>query len=418
MLHSMDRPIDPAVARRLKIRRLSLPALVALVALGLLALTISWLRPSLSRDRVRTAVVERGEVTATLDASGLVVPQSEQVFAAPLATRIVRVLKTPGTQVAAGDTILLLDQQDAGRDVARLREQIALKANARKQTMLELARSRNDLSTRRDIKALELESAQFELERNRKMLERGLIIKDDVRKSETGVERATIELRQLDTLLANAQEDLETRVEGLALEIKILEKDLEVALERLRRTAVTSDRAGMITWVATQEGTAVASGEPVARVSDLTSYRVEATLSDVLARRLTVGLPAVVKTGDTLLAGRVQKILPTVQNGIVTFEVTLDVPNHPVLRPNLRVDVHAVTELRPQTLRLRRGPLLNVDGRDAVFVIRGDEAVRTPVTVGLSNFELYEITDGLAEGDEVIISDMTEYRNSEEVELK
>jgi HlyD family secretion protein len=418
MMHSMDRPIDPAVTRRLTIRRLSVPTIAVLVAVGLIALVISWLRPSVPRDRVRTAMVERGEVSATLDASGLVVPQSEQVFTAPLATRIITVNKRSGSQVAAGDTIVVLDNKDAAREVGRFREQIALKANARKQTTLELARSHNDLIAQRDIKALELESAQFELERNRKMFERGLIIKDDVRKSETGVERAQIELKHLDTLLANSQEDLATRVEGLALEIKILQQDLEVATERLKRTTVTADKPGIVTWVATQEGTAVADGEPVARVSDLTAYRVDATLSDVLARRLTVGLPAIVKTGDTLLTGTVNKVLPTVQNGIVTFEVTLDLPNHPVLRPNLRVDVHAVTEQHPATLRLRRGPLLSVDGHDAVFVIRGGQAVRTPVTVGLSSFELYEITEGLAEGDEVIISDMSEFRNAEEVKLK
>ena len=82
------------------------------------------------------------------------------------------------------------------------------------------------------------------------------------------------------------------------------------------------------------------------------------------------------------------------------------------------MDVHAVTEQRTDALCLRRGPLLNVDGRDHVFVVRGDKAVRTPVTIGLSNFELYEITDGLAEGDEVIISDMSDYRNSKEVKLR
>lgn len=417
-MDAMDRPLDSAVQRRIRIRRLRLPAFALIAAIGVIALAISWMRPSLQRDRLRTAVVEKGEVAATLDASGLVVPQSEQVFTAPVATRVVHVYRTPGASVAAGDTILVLDEKDAARDAAKLKEQIALKVNARKQATLELARSRNDLSAQRDIKALELESAQFELDRNRKMFERGLIIKDDVRKSEAGVERAQIELRHLDTLLANSREDLEARTEGLALEIKILDQDFEVARERLRRTSVTAERAGIVTWVSAQEGVAVAEGEPVARVSDLTAYRVEATISDVLARRLTVGLPAMVKSGDTLLTGRVSKVLPTVQNGIVTFEVMLEQPNHPVLRPNLRVDVHAVTELRPLTLRLRRGPLLNLNGHDAVFVIHGNEAVRTPVTVGLSNFELYEITEGLSEGDLVIISDMSEYRNAEEVQLK
>jgi HlyD family secretion protein len=335
-----------------------------------------------------------------------------------MASRVVSILKTPGSEVSPGEPIVLLDDKDARRDVSRLEEQIALKENTRRQTELELARTRNDLTAQREVKALELESFRYELARNRLMFEKKLIIQDDVRKSETDVARANIELRHLDTLLANAQEDLATRVEGLALEIAILEKDLERARERLERTSVTSDRAGIVTWVATSEGVAASEGETVARVADLSAYRVDAVLSDVLARRLTVGLPAVVRSGDTRLPGRVHKILPTVQNGIVTFEVVLDEPNHPVLRPNLRVDVHSVTEQRTDTLRLRRGPLLNVDGRDWVFVVRDEQAIRTPVTIGLSNFEYYEITGGLAEGDEVIISDMSDYRNAKEVKLR
>ena len=263
-----------------------------------------------------------------------------------------------------------------------------------------------------------LESFKYELERNRRMFKEKLAAQDEVRKSETMVARTEIELAHLDTLLSNAEEDLANRVEGLALEISILANDLERARERLDRTSVTSDRAGIVTWVVAGEGAAAAAGETVARVADLSAYRVDAVLSDVLARRLTVGLPAVVRSGETRLPGRVHKILPTVRDGIVTFEVRLDQPDHAILRPNLRVDVHAVTELRTDTLRLRRGPLLNVDGEDCVFVIRGARAVRTPVTIGLSNFEYYEITGGLAEGDEVVISDMSDYRKAGEVKLR
>jgi HlyD family secretion protein len=417
-MERMDRPIDPALQRRRKIRRLIVPSAVIAAVLILVTLVTGWLRPSVRRDRVRTATVARDEVSATLDASGLVAPRFEQILTAPLATRVVSILETSGSEVAPGEPIVLLDDKDARRDVSRLEEQIALKENARRQTDLELARTGNDLTAQRDVKALELASFQYEVERNRRMLDEGLINQDEVRKSETDVARATIELRHLDTLLANAEEDLAARVEGLALEITILEKDLDRARERLDRTSVTSERAGIVTWVVSSEGAAVAEGEPVARVADLSAYRVDATLSDVLARRLTVGLPAVVRSGDTRLSGRVNKILPTVQNGIVTFEVILDEPDHAILRPNLRVDVHAVTEQRTDALCLRRGPLLNVDGRDWVFVVRGEEAVRTPITVGLSNFEMYEITGGLAEGDEVIISDMSDYRNSKEVKLR
>jgi HlyD family secretion protein len=400
------------------IQRLGIPSAIALVGLVLVVLVIGWLRPSVRRDRVRTATVARGDVSATLDASGLVVPGFEQILTAPLSTRVVEILKTPGSSVEPGDPIVLLDAKDARRSVSRLEEQIALKQNTRRQTDLELARTRNDLTVQRAVKALELESSRYELERNRKMFIEGLTNQDEIRKSENDVARATIQLEHLDTQMANAQDDLATRVKGLALEIAILEKDLERAREVLDRTSVTSDRAGIVTWVVPSEGAAAAEGTAVARVADLSAYRVDATLSDVLARRLTVGLPAVVRSGDTRLSGRVDKILPTVQNGIVTFEVHLGEPDHPILRPNLRVDVHAVTEQRTDALCLRRGPLLNIDGLDQVFVVRGDKVVRTPVTIGLSNFELYEITDGLSEGDEVIISDMSDYRQSKEVKLR
>jgi len=239
-----------------------------------------------------------------------------------------------------------------------------------------------------------------------------------LRKSETDVERAIIELAHLQSQLANAQQDYAATLKGLELETAILETDLDLERQRLERAVVTSNRTGIVTWVVQSEGAAVTAGEAVARVADLSAYRVEATLSDVLARRLTVGLPATIRSGDTRLAGHVNKILPTVSNGIVTFEVALDEQNHTVLRPNLRVDVHAVTARNIQTLRVHRGPVLTIDGRETVFVLRGDRAVRTHIKIGLSNFEMYEIVEGLVAGDEVIISDMSDYQNMQEVKCK
>jgi len=414
----MDRPVDPALQRRRRLRRW-IPTLgVVCVVVILLVLVVGRLRPSVRRDRIRTANVEVGDVAATLDASGLVVPVFEYVFTAPMATRVVRVLRSPGARVAVGDTILLLDDEDARRDLARLREQVALLENARTQARLELDQTREDLETQRAIKALELKSFQYDVDLNKQLFEAEIISRDAVRKSETDAERGAIELRHLDSLLVRARQDVAARLEGLDLEGSILEKDLERAREQLARTAVTSERAGIVTWVVPSIGAAVAQGEPVAREADLSQYRVEATLSDVLARRLTEGLEATVRSGETQLSGTVEKILPTVENGIVTFQIRLDETNHPILRPNLRVDVHSVTDRHAPTLCLKRGPVLHVEGRETVFVVKGDMAVRTPITLGLSNYELYEVAEGLAEGDEVIISDMSDYRNVKEVRIR
>ena len=84
---------------------------------------------------------------------------------------------------------------------------------------------------RHEIKALELKSCEYEVDRNRQLFEMGLLPEDDVRKAETDKERAVIELAHLEFQLANAETDLANRLEGLNLEIAILTKDAEQARE-------------------------------------------------------------------------------------------------------------------------------------------------------------------------------------------
>jgi len=90
-MDAMDTPIDAATQRRRKLRRLAPAIGVVVVAVAALALLTGWLQPSVKRDRIRTAFVEKGEMSSTLDASGLVVPEFEQTLTAPMATRVVRV---------------------------------------------------------------------------------------------------------------------------------------------------------------------------------------------------------------------------------------------------------------------------------------------------------------------------------------
>jgi HlyD family secretion protein len=166
------------------------------------------------------------------------------------------------------------------------------------------------------------------------------------------------------------------------------------------------------------EGVAVARGDELARVADLSTFKVEATLSDVHAARIRAGQPVLVRAGELSLRGTLAKIHPQVENGIVRLEVTLEQADHPLLRPNLRVDVHVVSERREGVLTVRRGSVLAIDGGHALFRLRGREAVRRSVRLGITNFERTEIVEGLEEGDEVILSDMSDYANRKEIRIR
>jgi HlyD family secretion protein len=414
----MDRPIDSRFLRNRKLRRILVTA--GCVALAIIAYFIiaGLIEPSVKRGRIRTAVVETGPVEEYVTATGTVVPAYEHVITSPVEARVTRIHLTPGAKVSAGEPILQLDITETKAALDKLDDQIALKRNQRDQARLDNAAERDALLTNREIKELELRSMEFEEERARQYHDDGLFSADEVRKAENDAERARIELRQLDEALASLESSLEKRLRELELELAINTKERAETARRFELATVSSDRDGVLAWAIGSEGMNVARGEEVARIADLTAFRVEATVSDVHAARISAGLPVIVESGDQRLAARVQNVRPMVENGIVTLEVELEDRSNELLRHNLRVDVFIVTDRADGALRVRRGAFLTPEGTHAAFVIRDGRAVRTAVRLGITNIDHYQILEGLNEGEEVIVSDMSDYMHLREVKIK
>jgi HlyD family secretion protein len=215
----------------------------------------------------------------------------------------------------------------------------------------------------------------------------------------------------------NARRATQSQLDGLVLEIKTLEQERDEAQRQLDLATTRADRDGVLTWVVTEEGSSIHKGEVIARTADLSSFRVEAKISDVHAGRLSVGLPVRIKVDEEYLEGSISSILPTIKDGIMTLLVGLEQKSSKLLRANLRVDVYIVTDHKDRALRIKRGPFANSEGDHEVFVIRGDMAIKVPVRLGIASFENFEVVKGLIQGDEVIISDMTEYLRMKEVKL-
>jgi HlyD family secretion protein len=418
MPEGVDRPLDPLVVRQQTRRRLAVGGtMLSLAAAGYLWLP-GLLSPSLPRDAIRTAVVERGAVDAAISATGVVVPAIEQVITSPVEARVLRLIERPGATLAAGQPILELDVSQARLDVDTLTQDLAIKANSQAQTRLKLQKSLIDLDGRTEVKSLQLAALEAQLQRDRQLSSEGLLSQELLKKSELATAQAAIELKQLRAERDNAHEATRTELAGLDLEIAQLRGEEAEARRQLDLASPRAGRAGVLTWVITEEGAAVTRGQVLARVADFSSFRVDAGVSDVHAKRLQSGQPVVVRIGDERLVGTVAEINPTVVNGLITVAVALAEPSSPLLRSNLRVDVEIVTARKPQTLRVRRGPFATGEGTQQVFVIRGTRAERQAVTFGINGAEYFEVIDGLMPGDEVILSDMRDYMRLERIRIE
>lgn len=122
---------------------------------------------------------------------------------------------------------------------------------------------------------------------------------------------------------------------------------------------------------------------------------------------------------DQTLEGTTSQVIPGVENGVIRFIVTLKEPSHGLLRPNMRVDVFLVTDLRPRTLKVAQGNFATgAGGSGQAFVVRGERAIRLDLRLGVRGMDEVEIVSGLLEGDEVIVSDMRDYLHLKELAIR
>ena len=415
----MDRPIEPGVRRRRLARRFTVAgACVAAVALVAL-LGAEWLRPSVHRSRIQTGLVDRGDLEATVQASGIVIPADEHVLSSPVEARVRQVLRHPGDRLQAGDRVLDLDVASSDAQLDQIGDQLARKRSEREQFEVELEAALADLAGRIESQQLELELADYRLKQRQRLHLEGLIAEEELRQAELAVRQSSIALRRFDEEIATTRRTYRARLDGLNLDAAILQKQQEDLRRQLDLAAARVERDGVLTWVVPQAGTVVHPGDQIARIADLETFRIEATVSDAYASRLAPGQPAhVVIDGQRLPAG-VATVLPSIEAGSLRFLLDLGNPADPRLRQNLRVDVHVVTSRRADVLRLPRGPYSQAGGPDRqLFVIDGDVARRAEVRLGSGSHEHVEAVEGLREGDQVILSDMTDYLHARELRIR
>lgn len=414
----MDRPLDDAVIRARRRRRWLAAGSLAALALVVVGWGPSLLRPSVERSRVRTSVVDAGPLEAAITAAGRVLPEVEQVLTSPVDARVLKVRKRAGDAVKAGESIVEIDLSQAELAVAALDRDLALKRNEEHRKRLALDASLNDVVGRYESKELDLGAKRAALERKKQLHAAGLVSVQELREAELAEAQAAIELKQLETSREIARAGSDAEVEGLGLEAANLRARRADAWRELQRGTARAEHDGVVTWTLTEEGATVRKGDPIARVADLSAFRVEGTVSDLNSGRMAIGLPVRVDAGEQELRGAVSSIDPTIRNGVMTFTVALQDKSNAALRPNLRVDVFVLTEQKARALRVERGPFATGGSAQNVFVVRGAMARRTRVRLGAASPTHFEVLEGLSEGDEVIVSDMSDYQHAREIRVR
>jgi HlyD family secretion protein len=413
----MDTLIEDQVIKQKKKKRLLIIGLIIIALIATIWLLRLYFKPSLTAADFTTAKVEVGIVENTINATGEVLPEFEEIIASPINASIKNVLMDAGNKVNKGQSILTLDKSVTQTDYEKLRFQIESKENEIRKLKLDLEKSFFDIKSNNSIKQLRISNLKDAVSSAKRLLKAGGGTKEDVERAELDLKVAELEKLQLENEIKSKQQTMKIEIREAEIALAIEGNDLNALKRKLDLAEVVATRAGVITWVNKNIGASIHEGEALVRIADLSGFKVAGSISDNMSDKISNRMAAIVKVGDKLLRGVIVNISPAVNNSIVSFEIQLNEKSSKELRPNQKVDVFLVTDTRNEVLRVANGPTFNGSNLQDVFVIKNGIAERRTVKTGLSNFDYVEILSGLKAGEEIITSDMSAYKNTKTITI-
>lgn len=208
-----------------------------------------------------------------------------------------------------------------------------------------------------------------------------------------------------------------TAIDNLKYELEAAKASWDLARLQLSYTEIRSPIAGTVTQrldhvkvgnTVTPVGGVIESADSsLFVVEDLDTLILRVNVPERELSKLSVGQPAELSfdavPGRTF-QGEIALISPSIDPATATFGVRIRVTETGgLLRPGMFARVAIVYERKPDALQIPRTALLDTDGQAKVFVVTGGKAVERAVKLGLSNGAWIEVTEGLKDGEQVIV---------------
>ena len=398
-------------------------AVVLLLGVAVVAYALTRLRPaapSVDGASLFSDTVKRGDLLRAVHGVGTLVPEDIQWIPALNTARVSKIILHPGATVRADSIILELSNPELERDT--LDAEYQLKA-AEAQFQSVKAQMGSDILNQKAAAAAvrsEYEQSKIQHAVDEKMLEQKLGAEVTARLSKVKEDQLAIRAQLEEARSKNAEDTAEAKIAAEKSHV-----DQQRALYNLRRSQlealhVRAGINGVLQLVPVEVGQSVAPGTNLARVADPKRLKAEIKIAETQANELSPGMKSTIDTRNGIVAGRVSRIDPSVQNGTVSVDISIDgaLPNG--ARPDLSVDGTIEIENLKNILYVGRPAFGQPQTTVGLFKMNedGTEAVRTSVKLGRFSVSSVEVLQGLKEGDRVILSDTSAWSSYERIRLK
>lgn len=392
----IDKSVSPARMGRHRKLLYWVGALLVVVLTGFLYFQ-GVFSPAVQVEVFSVAKIYPSQAFTLLNASGYVVAQRKAAVASKVTGRLISLSVEEGSRVKKNEVIARMENEDAlaSRDQAEANLNVA-------HHNLEQVRA-------------ELQDATLSFNRYKDLLDKGFVAKADYDASEARYKKA---------IAAVAAAEAAVKANAAALQgAKVM---IEYSLIRAPFDAVVLTKNADIGDIVTPIGASANAKAAVVTIADMSSLQVEADVSESNLRQIKVGQPCEIQLDalpDLRFRGVIHMIVPTADRSKATVMVKVRfIDNDQRILPEMSAKVAFLSrptkpeEQKPLTA-LNPAALLTRNGKKAVFLIKGDQAVETPVTPGEQIGDMIEVLSGVNAGDKIVLKPLNKIKNGSKIKV-
>ena len=396
----------------------ALGAFVILVVVLLLTGRRSVLR--VDGSTILTGTARQGEFNDYIRVSGQVQPMTTVQLSPTEGGNVKRIVVEEGSHVNEGDVIVVLGNENLDMQILNSEAELAEKENILRNTMISMEQQK--LSVRQEKLSLQIEvrRARRAYEQNKALYEEKLIAKEEYLKASEDYELAKDKLELVtdrerqDSLYRSVQiAQMHESLENMRLNMNMIRR-------RKENLSVKAPISGELGLLDVELGQSVAAGAKIGQINNLDSYKIEAQIDEHYIDRVAPGLEATFERQSEKYSSVIRKVYPEVRDGKFKADFRFEGQQPENIRTGQTYYLNLQLGQSAEAILIPRGSFYQNTGGKWVYVLNADgtKATKRSVRIGRQNPQYYEVLEGLAPGDKVIISAYDSLGDKDELIIK
>lgn len=385
----------------MKVRRKRAAALLLAGALALAAAGCGARVKANDQVTVKAVAASQGEVVATVEVTGALVPVRTVNVSSKLSGQVKAVKANVGDRVQAGQLLVEIDTRELQAQLQQAEAAVRVVKDQAEQARIGMETAQIAIANAK----VGLDAAQKYYDRMKALVDAGAAPQSQLDDAQTRLEQAQNGYETAQKQYETAQKQYETASgSGLAQ----AEAAVNTIKVNLSNASITSPISGIVTNRNVNPGEMATPAGPLLTIADTSTLKLQGTIGQEVVPLLAVGQKVTV-TVDAMpgreFTGTVTQVGPVAAQTGQRFPVEISLPNQGDLKAGMTARA-SFKVTSPEGVVIPVAAVRTDNGQNYVFVVKSGTVERRPVTLGLKNDAQVIVLSGLQAGEKVAITNV------------